>query len=127
MTKLPISRIFDTALIAKTKSYAELEPFLVWVQETLDTFFRALNGKLTVGDNIDGQYFTVRLRGSASQSVNLALRARPQTLIVAQQVPTTPAITSFTWEPTQTAQTRINVTFSAAPTDGVEVKVLAIY
>jgi hypothetical protein len=128
MSKLPISRIFDTAIIAKTKAFAELEPFINWIQETQDTFFRAINGKLTLGDNIDAQLFTVRLRGnSVDQSVSLGLRARPVALFIGKQNPITPRFSSYAWQIGQNGQTEISVTFLSPPVNGVDITIVAFF
>jgi hypothetical protein len=48
-------------------------------------------------------------------------------LIVAQQVPTTPAITSFVWQVLANGNVKADFTFSAAPTTGVSVRFVAFF
>ncbi len=128
MSKLSVSRIFDIGIIAKQKAYKELEPFISWVQDTLDNLSRSLNKQITIADNLDAQTFTVRMRGSTTVlSASLALQKRPIGVLILKQDPISPAVAGFTWALNQSGQTQINVTFASAPIAGVNITILAFF
>lgn len=128
MGKLPIARIFDTAIIATTKAYQELEPFIGWVQNTIEIFYRTLNGNVTIENNLAATTFTWSVKSTATVVTDtISLGRKPIVLIVAQQNPITPVITSFTWKQVTAGQTQVTFYFSSAPTLGVNVTVLAFF
>lgn len=127
--KLPFSRIFDTGLVAKEKAFTELAPFIEWIQNVVDVLYRALSNNISIGDNLDAQFFTFRIKPtSSSHSTTIALRKRPRAVFLARQNPTTPGVSRpLTWEIDQSGQTLINLTFSTVPTTAIEITVLAFF
>lgn len=126
--KITYGRIFETALVGKTQAFQELQPFVEWAQQAIDNITRAIAGSLSIADNLDASVTTQKAKG-ATTSVTLEFKAKkpPLALMVAAQAPTAPAITSMAWQQLANGNTQAILTFSAAPTTGVDVRFLAFY
>jgi hypothetical protein len=130
MGKLSFARIFDTALIATTKSYQELQPFIEWIQNGFEMLYRNINGNLTIQHNLAAQMFQWSVKSSATLVTDtIGLKARPMGVVLFQQNPTTPLVMAFAWEPDQKGggQVKITVQFASAPTSGVQLTVVAFF
>lgn len=130
MGKLSTARIFDTALVATSKAYQELQPLIEWLQNSVEMFYRNINGNLTIEQNLAAQRFQWSVKStSALVTDTIGLRAKPMGLVLMQQNPTTPLITAFAWEPDQkgAGQVKVTVQFASAPMSGVALTVVAFY
>lgn len=126
--KITFGRIFEQSLLKESKFLEDAMPFIEWVQTAVDNIARALTNSLSVQDNLDAQVLTQQAKGQSTDiSVEFKTRKAPMALIVAQQVPTTPAITSFTWQVLPNGNVRADFTFQAAPTTGVSVRFVAFF
>lgn len=126
--KITFGRIFEQSLIAGTKAFDELRPFLEWVQQVIDTLARAMTNGITFADNIDAQWSTQTLKSqTTAASVEFRTRKRPLALLVASQSPTSNPVVTFTWDILANSNVQANFVFSAAPTDGVNITFLAIF
>jgi hypothetical protein len=126
--KITFGRIFETSLIAKTKSFKELQPLVEWLQQGIDNIARALTGGVNIANNLDAKIYSVRAR-SASASVTIEFRVdkQPVVLLLAKQFPVALPINSFTWQMLSNGNCQANLVFSSAPTVGVDVSLLAFY
>ena len=126
--KITFGRIFELGLIAKTKAGGELQPFIEWVQQSIDNVARALVQNLTIRDNIDAEIVSFQVTSSTySYTTDVKFRKRPLVLVVAKQFPTTPAITSFAWANNPDSTVKITVTFLSAPSSGIYLSLLAFF
>ncbi len=126
--KITFGRIFEQSLLKESKFLEDAMPFIEWVQTAVDNVARALTNSLSIADNMDAQVLTQTVKGlTTTASVEFKARKAPMALIVAQQVPTTPAITSFAWQVLANGNVRADFTFAAAPTTGVSVRFVAFF
>lgn len=124
--KITFGRIFETSLVAKTKSFKELQPLIEWLQQAIDNLARVSTGAVTLADNIDSNFYSLTLK-SASLNVSQEFRITkaPIALIVAKQSPTTPKVTSFSWQMLPNGNCQANFIFATAPSTGISVTLLA--
>jgi hypothetical protein len=126
--KITFGRIFETSLIGKTQAFQEMQPFVEWIQSSVDNIARALTGNLSVADNMDAATTVQSAKGTAtSVTLEFKLKRAPMSLTVASQSPVSPAITSMAWQQLANGNTQAILTFATAPNNGVEVRFLAFY
>jgi hypothetical protein len=125
--KINFGRIFEQSLIPD-QPREQLAPFIEWVQQAIDNIARALTNSLTIADNLDAQILNQTIRStSAVTSVEFRTRKVPEALLIAQQSPTTPVISSNAWQVLPNGNVKVDITFSAAPTNGVSVRFIAFF
>jgi hypothetical protein len=125
--KINFGRIFEQSLIPD-QPREQLAPFIEWVQQAIDNIARALTNSLTIADNLDAQILNQTIRStSAVTSVVFRTRKVPEALLIAQQSPTTPVISSNAWQVLPNGNVKADITFSAAPTNGVSVRFIAFF
>lgn len=124
--KITFGRIFEQSLVNKTRSFEELAPYIEWTQQAIDNIARAITGEITFDDNIKSQYTTQTIRSQAN-TLEFKLRAAPKALILAQQSPVAPIVTSFAWQQLTNGNTQAIINLSATPANSVTVTLLAIY
>lgn len=125
--KINFGRIFEQSLIPD-QPREQLAPFIEWVQQAIDNLARALTNSLTIADNLDAQILNQTIRStSATTSVEFRTRKAPEALLIAQQSPTTPVISTYSWQVLTNGNVRADITFSAAPTNGVSVRFIAFF
>lgn len=128
MGKLSTSRIFDTALIATTKAFQDLQPFIEWMQNSIEMFYRTINGNITISENLNATIFKWTVRSNSTRvNDSIRLAARPVIVLVGGQSPRDPIITAFSWSPNDKSGIDVSLIFASAPTSGVEVAVLAFF
>lgn len=120
MAKITISRIFEVSLIATSKAYTELQPFIDYVNSLADNTIRILRNGITLADNINCEIITQKL--TPSTSLTFAVKARPVGIIVLQS---DQPVTSFTWQAGEGNQVSATIT-STWPTS-FNVKMCVFY
>lgn len=124
--KITFGRLFDQSLIGKTKSGQELQAFIDWTQQAIDNIARALTSALTIGDNMDANFYTQKAKSTATYVVlEFRVNKAPKAMFVARQEPSSPPISSFAWQMLPSGNCEVVLTFSSAPTTGVDVVFLA--
>jgi len=93
MAKITVSRIFEVSLIATTKAYTELQPFIDYVNSLADNTIRILRTAITLGDNIRCSIITQKL--TPGTALSFSVNSRPVGIIVLQS---DQPVTSFTWQ-----------------------------
>lgn len=125
--KINFGRIFEQSLIPD-QPREQLAPFIEWVQQAIDNLARALTNSLTIADNLDAQILNQTIRSTAATTaVEFRTRKVPEALLIAQQSPTTPVISTYSWQVLTNGNVRADITFSAAPTNGVSVRFIAFF
>jgi len=125
--KINFGRIFEQSLIPD-QPREQLAPFIEWVQQAIDNLARALTNSLTIADNLDAQILNQTIRSTAAAtSVEFRTRKVPEALLIAQQSPTTPVISSYAWHVLTNGNVKADITFTAAPTNGVSVRFIAFF
>jgi hypothetical protein len=126
--KITFGRIFETSLVGKTKAYEELQPFVDWIQGAVDNIARALTSKLSIRDNLDAQTLSQKAKSTAATvTLEFKLKGVPIALLVAQQSPVSPKLSSWAWQQLANGNTQAILTFDSAPTTGVDVRFLAFF
>ena len=124
--KITFGRLFDQALIGKERDAQVLQPFIDWTQQAVDNIARALTSALTIGDNMDANFYTQKAKGAAT-AVTLEFRVNktPKALLLAQQSPISPTVSYFAWQMLPSGNCQVNLQFVTAPTAGVDVVFVA--
>lgn len=126
MTKLTVSRVFDTSVIASSKAFQELGKFFEYIAQWTDNLSRIARNGISVGDNLDAQVLTQSLRHNQDSVV--AIGKRPLFVLLGRQAPVTPAIATFTWTLNNDGALVLRATFTdPARTDPIDVTLLAIF
>ena len=120
MAKITISRIFEVSLIATSKAYGELQPFIDYVNSLADNTIRILRNGVTLADNINCEIITQKL--TPGTDLTFAVKARPVGVIILQS---DQAVTSFVWQTGEGNQITAKIT-SAWPTS-FNVKMCVFY
>ena len=117
MAKITISRIFEVSLIATSKAYGELQPFVDYVNQLADNAIRILRNGITLGDNINCTLTTQKF--TPGQALTFAVNARPTGIIVLQS---DHPVTSFVWQnATAEAQVIATITSPGSSTNNVNM------
>ena len=121
MAKITISRIFEVSLIATSKAYTELQPFIEYVNGLADNTIRILRNGITLADNINCSIITQTM--TPNQPLSFAVSARPVGVIVLQS---DRPVTSFVWAYTTDA-TQISATITSTSPVAFSVKMCVFY
>jgi len=121
VAKITISRIFEVSLIASSKAYTELQPFIDYVNSLADNTIRILRNGITLSDNVSctitSQKFT------PGQALQFAVNARPVGIIVLQS---DQPVTSFVWVNSNDV-TQVQGTITSTATEAFNVKLCVFY
>ena len=120
MAKITISRIFEVSLIATTKAYTELQPFIDYVNGLADNTIRILRNGITLTDNVRCSIITQKL--TPGTTLSFAVNSRPVGIIVLQS---DQPVTSFVWSAGEGNQVSATIT-STWPTS-FNVKMCVFY
>ena len=121
MAKITISRIFEASLIATSKAYTELQPFIDYVNGLADNTIRILRNGITLGDNINCSIISQKF--TPGQGLQFAVNARPTGIIILQS---DEPVTSFVW--TQSGDvTQVTGTITSTATSAFNVKLCVFY
>lgn len=121
MAKITISRIFEVSLIATSKAYTELQPFIDYVNSLADNTIRILRNGITLGDNINCSIVSQKF--TPGQALQFAVNARPVGIIVLQS---DAPVTSFVWQPLSDA-TQVSGTVTSSSPIAFNVKLCVFY
>ena len=121
MAKITISRIFEVSLIAASKAYTDLQPFIDYVNGLADNTIRILRNGITLGDNLNCSIITQKF--TPSQSLQFAVNARPVGIIILQS---DSPVTSFVWTPSDDT-TQVSGTITSTATAAFNVKMCVFY
>lgn len=121
MAKITISRIFEVSLIATSKAYTELQPFIDYVNSLADNTIRILRNGITLGDNINCSVISQKF--TPGQALQFAVNARPVGIIILQS---DAPVTSFVWQPLSDA-TQVTGTVTSSSPIAFNVKLCVFY
>ena len=121
MAKITISRIFEVSLIAASKAYTDMQPFVDYVNSLADNTIRILRNGITLTDNVSctitSQKFT------PGQPLQFAVNARPVGIIILQS---DQPVTSFVWT-NGNDTTQVSGTITSTATAAFSVKLCVFY
>lgn len=121
MAKITISRIFEVSLIATSKAYTELQPFIDYVNGLADNTIRILRNGITLGDNVACSIITQKF--TPGQALQFAVTRRPLGIIIlASDSP----VTSFVWQ-SESDATQVSATITSTATTAFNVKMCVFY
>ena len=92
--KLNAQRLFDYATIAATQAGKEIKGLVDYLNQNIEQLIRAVDGQLTLEENIKGQIINVTLSHGVATTV--AVNSRDVVGLISLQV-TSDAMDSFTW------------------------------
>lgn len=121
MAKITISRIFEVSLIATSKAYGELQPFIDYVNGLADNTIRILRNGITLGDNVACTILDQKF--TPGQALQFAVTRRPLGIIILQS---DQPVTSFVWTPSGDA-TQVTGTITSTVTEAFNVKLCVFY
>lgn len=121
MAKITISRIFEVSLIAASKAYTDMQPFVDYVNSLADNTIRILRNGITLTDNVSctitSQKFT------PGQALQFAVNARPVGIII---LSSDSPVTSFVWT-NGNDTTQVSGTITSPATAAFSVKLCVFY
>jgi hypothetical protein len=121
VAKITISRIFEVSLIAASKAYTDMQPFVDYVNSLADNTIRILRNGITLSDNVSctitSQKFT------PGQALQFAVNARPVGIIILQS---DQPVTSFVWT-NGNDTTQVSGTLTSPATAAFNVKLCVFY
>lgn len=121
MAKITISRIFEVSLIAASKAYTDMQPFVDYVNSLADNTIRILRNGITLSDNVSCTITTQKL--TPGQALQFAVNARPVGIIILQS---DQPVTSFVWTPGNDT-TQVSGTITSPATAAFSVKLCVFY
>jgi len=121
VAKITISRIFEVSLIATSKAYTELQPFIDYVNGLADNTIRILRNGITLGDNVACTIIDQKF--TPSQALQFAVTRRPLGIVILQS---DQPVTSFVWTSSGDA-TQVTGTITSTATEAFNVKLCVFY
>ena len=121
MAKITISRIFEVSLIAASKAYTDMQPFVDYVNSLADNTIRILRNGITLSDNVSCTITTQKF--TPGQSLQFAVNARPVGIII---LSSDQPVTSFVWTPGNDT-TQVSGTITSPATAAFNVKLCVFY
>ena len=121
MAKITISRIFEVSLIAASKAYTDMQPFVDYVNGLADNTIRILRNGITLTDNVSCTITTQKF--TPGQSLQFAVNARPVGIII---LSSDQPVTSFVWTPGNDT-TQVSGTITSPATAAFNVKLCVFY
>jgi hypothetical protein len=121
VAKITISRIFEVSLIAASKAYTEMQPFVDYVNGLADNTIRILRNGITLTDNVSCTITTQKF--TPGQSLQFAVNARPVGIII---LSSDQPVTSFVWTPGNDT-TQVSGTITSPATAAFNVKLCVFY
>ena len=121
MAKITISRIFEVSLIAASKAYTDMQPFVDYVNSLADNTIRILRNGITLADNLSCTI--VNQKFIPGQALTFAVNARPIGIIVLQS---DQPVTSFVWVNSNDI-TQVSGTITSTATAAFNVKLCVFY
>ena len=121
MAKITISRIFEVSLIAASKAYTDMQPFVDYVNGLADNTIRILRNGITLSDNVSCTITTQKF--TPGQALQFAVNARPVGIII---LSSDQPVTSFVWTPGNDT-TQVSGTITSPVTAAFNVKLCVFY
>ena len=121
MAKITISRIFEVSLIAASKAYTDMQPFVDYVNSLADNTIRILRNGVTLSDNVSCTITTQKF--TPGQALQFAVNARPVGIII---LSSDQPVTSFVWTPGNDT-TQVSGTITSPATEAFNVKLCVFY
>jgi hypothetical protein len=121
VAKITISRIFEVSLIAASKAYTDMQPFVDYVNSLADNTIRILRNGITLADNLSCTI--VNQKFIPGQALTFAVNARPIGIIVLQS---DQPVTSFVWVNSNDI-TQVSGTITSTATAAFNVKLCVFY
>ena len=121
MAKITISRIFEVSLIAASKAYTDMQPFVDYVNGLADNTIRILRNGITLSDNVSCTITTQKF--TPGQALQFAVNARPVGIII---LSSDSPVTSFVWTPGNDT-TQVSGTITSPATAAFNVKLCVFY
>ena len=121
MAKITISRIFEVSLIAASKAYTDMQPFVDYVNGLADNTIRILRNGITLSDNVSCTITTQKF--TPGQALQFAVNARPVGIII---LSSDSPVTSFVWTPGNDT-TQVSGTITSSATEAFNVKLCVFY
>ena len=121
MAKITISRIFEVSLIAASKAYTDMQPFVDYVNGLADNTIRILRNGVTLSDNVSCTITTQKF--TPGQALQFAVNARPVGIII---LSSDQPVTSFVWTPGNDT-TQVSGTITSPATAAFNVKLCVFY
>ena len=121
MAKITISRIFEVSLIAASKAYTDMQPFVDYVNGLADNTIRILRNGVTLSDNVSCTITTQKF--TPGQALQFAVNARPVGIII---LSSDQPVTSFVWTPGNDT-TQVSGTITSTATEAFSVKLCVFY
>ena len=121
MAKITISRIFEVSLIAASKAYTDMQPFVDYVNGLADNTIRILRNGVTLSDNVSCTITTQKF--TPGQALQFAVNARPVGIII---LSSDSPVTSFVWTPGNDT-TQVSGTITSPATEAFSVKLCVFY
>lgn len=114
MAKIQLSRVFDVALVATTKAYQELQPFVEFFNQLSDNVVRTLTNGISLLDNVDCKQIKLDMKDDIPTALAVDKRV-PLAVYLSRQIPSTPMVTAFSWEITNDGAISLRVKFDTPP------------
>ena len=121
MAKITISRIFEVSLIAASKAYTDMQPFVDYVNGLADNTIRILRNGITLSDNVSCTITTQKF--TPGQALQFAVNARPVGIII---LSSDQPVASFVWTPGNDT-TQVSGTITSPATAAFNVKLCVFY
>jgi hypothetical protein len=121
VAKITISRIFEVSLIAASKAYTDMQPFVDYVNGLADNTIRILRNGITLSDNVSCTITTQKF--TPGQALQFAVNARPVGIII---LSSDSPVTSFVWTPGNDT-TQVSGTITSTATEAFSVKLCVFY
>jgi hypothetical protein len=121
VAKITISRIFEVSLIAASKAYTDMQPFVDYVNGLADNTIRILRNGVTLSDNVSCTITTQKF--TPGQALQFAVNARPVGIII---LSSDQPVTSFVWTPGNDT-TQVSGTITSPATAAFNVKLCVFY
>jgi hypothetical protein len=121
VAKITISRIFEVSLIAASKAYTEMQPFVDYVNSLADNTIRILRNGITLTDNVSCTITTQKF--TPGQALQFAVNARPVGIII---LSSDQPVTSFVWT-NGNDTTQVSGTITSTATAAFNVKLCVFY
>lgn len=124
--KLTIGRIFEASKVIATKSGQELQEFFTYFSSFSEQTIRALRNGLTFNDNFQVLSKVVELSNNTDQIMNTGGKT-PIGMIPFRVLSTAHQISSFGWYINDSNQVIVNMGFTNAPSEPLQVLILVFY
>lgn len=121
MSKISISRIFETSRALATKSGQELADVVNFLSDLGEQTLRALRNGLTYGDNFDCEPKLVGLRSGVATVISVASSKAVREVRIRRFLDTRYPLDSWIWYVAPAGGLTVKATFASSPAADYEV------